>query len=346
LQRRLEAVLPNPRHSDTFRLVMMNLGRTLVVANPQSAGGALAKRWGRVAPSLEQHLGPFEHRFTAGVGDAPRLVREALAQGFERIVALGGDGTVSEVVDGFFDPETGEPLAPDAVLAVLPFGTGGDFRRSIGAPKKLDLAAAALSSAEVRGLDVGRMSYVDANDQLARRHFVNIASFGMSGLVSAYVNQSGKRLGGRVSFALATLKAMRRYEAQRALLTLDDQPPREAIFHVCAVCNGQYFGGGMWMAPDASLEDGLFDVITLAPMGLADVLLRGGKVYKGTHVDLPQTVVERARRVVAEPLPGEDPILLDVDGETPGRLPASFEVLPAAIRLQVSGAFPARSTKR
>ncbi|PID39068.1 MAG: transcriptional regulator [Proteobacteria bacterium] len=324
---------------------MTNSRRTLVVANPQSAGGSLAKRWEGLAPSLEAQIGPFDHLFTSGVGDAPRLVRDALQGGYERIIAFGGDGTVSEVIDGFFHETTGKTLASNAVLAVLPFGTGGDFRRSIGASKKLEFAIDGLASAEVRRLDIGRLSYRDRDDRPAQRHFANIASFGMSGLVSAFVNESGKRLGGKVSFALATLKAMRRYQPQRALLTLDDRPPREATFHVCGVCNGQYFGGGMWMAPDASLEDGLFDVVTLAPMSLKDVLLRGNRLYKGTHVDLPQTTVERARRVVAEPLPGEAPILLDVDGETPGHLPATFELLPGALRVQVPQLAPPRGSR-
>lgn len=306
--------------------------RTLVVANPRSAGGALGRDFERLAADFEPHLGAFEHRFTEAPRDATRIVREALGQGFERIIALGGDGTVSEVVDGFFADE--QPIAPNAVLAVLPFGTGGDFRRTIGAPKKVQATAMALAHGEIRSIDIGRLHFIDHDGRPALRHFANIASFGISGLVSAIVNEGGKKLGGRLSFALATIKAMRRYKAQRARLTLDDGEPQESVFHVVAVANGQYFGGGMWMAPQARLDDGLFDVVTLAPMTFGDLVWRGNRVYKGTHIDLPQTEVARARRVMVEPVDANEAILLDVDGETPGRLPATFEVLPGAIRLQ------------
>jgi len=320
-------------YSAIFEAFMSMLGPTLIVANPQSAGGSLGKRWPALAPALAEHFGPFEHRLTTARGEAPAIVRRALGEGFRRIIALGGDGTISEVVDGFFGPK-GAAIAPGSVLAVIPFGTGGDFRRSVGLPKEIEKAARSIAQGPIRDLDVGRLTYITPGGQTAHRHFVNIASFGISGLVSAYVNRGSKRLGGRLSFALATLRAMRHYRPQRVRLRLDDGPTQEIDLHVTAVCNGQYFGGGMWMAPTARLDDGLFDIVTLAPMTLLTLLRQGQRVYKGTHLALPQTTFARAKRVVAEPSDPHEAILLDVDGETPGRLPATFEMLPAALRLQ------------
>jgi len=307
--------------------------RTLVVANPNSANGALGRRWPRLQQVIQDRFGPFDHSLTEGMGDAGRIARRAVTeQGYEMVVAMGGDGTISEVVDGLFTAQGA--VQPDAVLGVLPFGTGGDFRKTIGVSRKLPLGAAALRGLQTRTIDVGRLTYVDAEGQTRVRHFVNIASFGIGGLVDQLVNTTTKALGGRVSFALATIRAMRRFSPQRAWLRLDGGAPREVALHNIAVANGQYFGGGMWIAPEAQLDDGLFDVVTLGPMTTSDLLFRMNRVYKGTHLTLPKVSHTHAARVEAEPVDADDAILLDVDGETPGRLPATFELLPRVLRLK------------
>jgi YegS/Rv2252/BmrU family lipid kinase len=251
------------------------------------------------------------------------------------VVAMGGDGTISEVVDGFFsDGGDWNAVRPEAVLGVLPFGTGGDFRKTIGAPKKLPDGARSLRGRGTRTIDVGRLFYTDSQGRPRVRHFINIASFGIGGLVDQLVNTTTKALGGTVSFGVATLRAMRRFSPQRARLRLDGGPAREVLLQNVAVANGQYFGGGMWIAPGAALDDGRFDVVTMGPLTGWDILLRMHRVYSGTHFDLPQISHARAARVEAEPVDPGEPILLDVDGETPGRLPATFQLLPGALRLK------------
>lgn len=307
--------------------------RTLVVANPQSANGALGRRWPGLERTIRARFGRFDHRFTERKGDASGIVRRALREGYEMVVAMGGDGTIGEVVDGFF--EGGAPVNPEAVLGVLPYGTGGDFRKTIDAPKELGVGAASLRGLHTRRIDVGRLRYTRADgggDGVC--HFANIASFGIGGLVDDYVNTSSKALGGRLSFAWATVRAMRVFRPQRARIRLDDAPPFELLLQNVAVANGRFFGGGMKIAPHAELDDGLFDVISLGPMGMGDLLLRGHKLYAGTHLELPQVREARARRVEAEPVSRAERILLDVDGEVPGMLPATFELLPSAIRLK------------
>ena len=197
--------------------------RTLIVANPQSANGSLGRRWGELQQTIVERFGAFDHRFTRGPGDGAHVTHEALAQGYEMIVAMGGDGTVSEVVDGFFTPG-GTAVRPDAVLGVLPFGTGGDFRKTINAPKELGAGAAALRGSNTERIDVGRLTYTTHDETERVLHFINIASFGIGGLVDELVNTSTKALGGAVSFALATVRAMLEYEPQRAA----DQPRRGA----------------------------------------------------------------------------------------------------------------------
>lgn len=302
---------------------------TLIIANPQSAGAKLGKRWDTLAATIEAEFGRFEHRFTRSIGDAKTLAQEATESGrFSLIVAMGGDGTVSEVVDGMFSAERQRRPA----LGILPFGTGGDFRRTIGMPRELASACRRLAKASLRQIDLGRLTFGPASSPITR-HFVNIASFGLSGLVDQLANQSSKRWGGTATFAWATLRAMRRFSAPQVKLTLDDRPPVVREIQTIAVANGRFFGGGMQIAPNAALDDGLFDVVTLSRQSMLRTLSSGRRIYRGTHLDLPGVSVERAATVLAEPI-DEAEILLDVDGETPGRLPARFDLLPGVLALK------------
>lgn len=305
--------------------------RTLMIVNPRAGGGVLGRRWPAVAALVARELGAFQQRFSSGPGDATELARRALAEDYDQIVAVGGDGTVNEVVNGMLREAGSEP--PAAALGVLHFGTGGDFCRAAGIPRGLRQGVRALATGRSRAIDVGRVSFTGGDGRPAQRFFANVASFGMSGVVDEIVNQGSKALGGRLSFALATLKAMRRYRAPTATLRYDDEALIEATIHNVAIANGQFFGGGMRIAPPALLDDGLLDVVVLSEISLLELLKHGHRVYRGTHLQLPFVTHRHARRVEALPAHGMESILLDVDGETPGRLPATFEVVPAALRL-------------
>lgn len=309
--------------------------RTVVIVNPRSQNGALGRRWAALARELRREVGAFEDVLTRAPGDATRLAREALDDGAEIVVAVGGDGTVNEVANGFFDAE-GTAVHPEAALGFLPFGTGGDFRKSVGIPREFGPAARVLSTARRRAIDVGHLRYTAADGSEAGRVFVNIASFGMSGVVNEYVNSTTKAFGGTVSFLLATARAGLRYRNQRVRLVFDGDEAAgiDRTISTVAVANGRYFGGGMKVAPDAELDDGAFDVVVLGDLGALDMAMNGPRLYAGTHLQLDKIELRRARELRATPL-GRDPVRLDVDGETPGCLPASFRLLPRALTLMV-----------
>jgi YegS/Rv2252/BmrU family lipid kinase len=304
----------------------------VLIVNPNSAGGQTRRRWAQLEATLRAELGAFHPLFTERPGHATELARGALRDGAELIVAMGGDGTLNEVVNGFFEDGGRAPLRADAALGLLPAGTGGDFPKTIGLPKQLRDAARMLASARPRPVDVGRLEYLAHDGKTAVRHFINIASFGIGGLVDRYVNQSSKALGGTASFFLASLRASIAYKNAEVRLRLDDNAHEVRTVYSVAVANGRYFGGGMKMAPDAALDDGLFDVVTIGDVGVGTMIRHTSKIYSGTHIALPFVRVERARRVIAESTRGEE-VLLDVDGEQPGRLPATFELLPGAVRV-------------
>ena len=306
--------------------------RVVVVVNPRSQGGALGRRWPELAAVMRRAL-PFEDVLTKEVGDATRLTTEALRAGAEIVVAVGGDGTINEVTNGFFD--NGVRLKPEAALGVLPFGTGGDFVRSVNISKDWPAAVANLARGHRRRLDLGRVDHRVRTGGDAVRMFINIGSFGLSGVADRMINQSKKRLGGKLSFFAATTRAIMSYDNQRVRLIFDDQV-KDAVdmtISTVAIANGRYFGGGMFIAPDAQLDDGYFDVVALGDFGTADFLLRSRRLYNGTHLTMKKVSHRRAKLVRAEPAAPDQIVELDIDGETPGILPATFRVLPAALDL-------------
>ena len=312
----------------------MVMPRTVLVVNPRSQGGRLGKRWKDIADTIGRAF-PFEEAITEAPGDATRLTRDALRGGAERVVAIGGDGTINEVVNGFFD-ERGAAIAAEASMAVIPFGTGGDFRRTVQLPTELGEAARVIAANHRRKVDVGRLEFTASDGKRALRMFANIASFGVSGVVDRLVNESSKKLG-RLSFALATARATWSYRNQRVQLVFDGRDRVEATINTVAVANGRYFGGAMMVAPNAELDDGQFDVIAMGDFGFGDLLKSGRRLYQGTHLTMDKVTARRARVVEAEAIDPAAVIELDVDGENPGRLPARFELLPAALWLVVPG---------
>jgi diacylglycerol kinase (ATP) len=305
--------------------------RTVVIVNPKSQGGKLGARWTEIGETIGRAF-PFDAVHTTGPGDATVLTREALRGGAERIVAIGGDGTVNEVVNGFF--EGGAAIAPDATFALIPFGTGGDFRKTSGMSTEIDVAAAVIAANKRIQIDIGRLDLTTMSGARATRMFANIASFGVSGVVDRMVNESGKKLG-RLSFMLATARATWSYTNQRVQLVFDGKHRVEATINTVSIANGKYFGGGMMVAPNAELDDGQFDVIAIGDLSFGEVLASGRRLYKGTHLSMDKVTARRAKVIEAEGIDPSAVIELDVDGENLGKLPARFEVVPAALWMVV-----------
>ncbi|HSD90889.1 MAG TPA: diacylglycerol kinase family protein [Kofleriaceae bacterium] len=308
--------------------------RTVVIVNPKSQGGRLGKRWVELSETLTRAF-PFDHVETTGPGDATKLAREALVAGAERVVAIGGDGTINEVVNGFFD-DKGAPIKPDASFGLIPFGTGGDFRRTMGIPMETADAAAVIKANKTKKIDVGKLQLTKRGGGTQLRMFVNIASFGVSGVVDRLVNESGKKLG-RLSFMLATARATWAYSNQRVQMVFDGDPATrvEATINTVAVANGKFFGGKMKVAPDAEVDDGQFDVVAMGDLNFGDLLKSGRRLYAGTHIGMDKVTTRRARIVEAEPIDPKAIVELDVDGEAPGLLPARFEIVPGALSMVV-----------
>ncbi len=304
--------------------------KTFLVVNPCSANEQTGKRWLDISAELRRNLGDFGHAFTSAPMEAPQIASGAIHDGYECIVAVGGDGTVNEVVNGFF--ENGKVINPGAALGLIPCGTGGDFRRTFGWEADLASAVRRLKGDRTAPLDVGVLEYTSHSGEQATRYFANICSFGASGLIDRKVNETTKLLGGKASFMLGTLKALLQYKDQKIQFAFDAGVTEELGVTTVAVANGKYFGGGMCVAPEAVPHDGLFDVTVWSGYGFSDFILKAKSLYNGSHVKLPGTRCLRCKTLSAV---SDEEVLLDVDGEQPGRLPCCLTILPAAIRLKV-----------
>ncbi|MGA9520996.1 MAG: diacylglycerol kinase family protein [Myxococcaceae bacterium] len=305
--------------------------KTFLVVNPSSANGQTGRRWAEISAKISRKFGVFDHAFTEKPMDASRLTTNALMDGYECVAAVGGDGTINEVANGFM--KDGGAINPKATLAVIPRGTGGDFRRTFGWDAELESALTRLSSPETRPLDVGRVEYLSNRGTPEERYFVNICSFGASGLVDREVNARSKAWGGRFSFLLGSVRALTQYRDCKVTLFVDDKPPEQVDVTTLAIANGRYFGGGMMVAPEADPHDGRFDVTLWTGYGLTDFIVKSRAIYDGTHVTFPGTRTLKCREIRAE-CESDREVLLDIDGEQPGRLPCRISLLPSAIRLK------------
>jgi YegS/Rv2252/BmrU family lipid kinase len=305
--------------------------RTLVVVNPASRGGSTRKRFDGLLPRIRAALGECDVEWTRGPRDAERIAREAARAGVERIVVAGGDGTVSEVATGILAADLGRY----AELAVLPLGTGGDLRRTLGVPGELDEALRAIADGGSRTIDAGRVTYTDREGRPATVYFVNIASFGISGLTTELVNRAPKSLGGRVSFLIGTLRGIVGYRAadHPVELRLDGELAHRGPIALATAANGGWFGGGMHVAPEARADDGLLDVVVIPGLSKLRLVAELPGLYAGRHVRVPGVLSLRGRRLEAVPVDGAEPPWVEIDGEPLGRLPATFEILPGALRV-------------
>ena len=303
--------------------------KPLLIVNPASANGATGRNLEAIARAVRESLGDFETRLTRAIGDGVELGRQAVEAGRALVVAVGGDGTASEVVDGLI----GAGYRGD--FGFIPRGSGGDFRRSLGLPGDVHGAARQLVAPARRQVDLGRIEFTGLDGRPGVRHFCNVDSCGISAVVAGNVNTGTKALGGPIAFKLASARALLGWRDQAIRWRVDSGPWMEDSVTALSVCNGRFFGGGIMVAPRAELEDGLLDVTVWKGYGVIDFVVQQPKLYDGRHVQLAKTRLLRGREIEVEPVGGAR-VLLEVDGEQPGMLPARFTVLPKALTLRAA----------
>ena len=305
-----------------------------VILNPVAGGGRLKRGWPEIEAALKPHCAELAMRETEEAGDGERLALAFAGQGCDLVIAAGGDGTASEAADGLLQARA--ETARSVALGILPCGTGTDFARGLGLPRDPIEAVKRIVEATPRAVDVGRVSFIDDHGALASRHFINIASVGLSGATDRAVNADKRK--GKVSakalFYLRTVIEFLRFRFQNVRIIVDDGEPFEARVALVSACNGRFFGAGMMIAPDAELNDGTFDVVIVRASGKLGLLKDLRLLYGGRHRNHHAITILRGHKVTVEPLDAGNVPLVDVDGESPGRAPATFEILPGALLLR------------
>ncbi len=300
--------------------------KIVFVVNPHAGNGKTGREWPRISQMAGEILGSFETRLTAKQDNATDLTRQCLRDGADVVVCVGGDGTLNEVVNGFFENDM--LIRKEAVLGFIPNGTGCDFARSFSTPSGIVSALESIKKGSTRTIDIGRIRFQNHQGDTTSRYFHNIASFGMGGEVVERVNRTSKALGPFITFIWGTLLTLFTYKKKDVTVTVDDG--REFtldIFHI-AIANGRYQGGGMLVAPDALMDDGLFQITVIGAMSLLFVLARLPKLYNGKIKTIPQVAILTGKKAT---LRSTQHVLFDIDGEQPGILPAEIEIVSAAI---------------
>jgi diacylglycerol kinase (ATP) len=317
--------------SDDTRKAGATLSKIAFIVNPNAGNGVTGSKWPFIEVLARDRLGHFETYMTQKPEDARMLAKAAVAQGAGLVVCMGGDGTLNEVINGIMMHE--ESKRSDVTLGFVPAGTGCDLVRTVPVPRHMEHALNLIASGPVLSMDLGKLLFRDHQGCECIRYFHNITSFGLGGEVAQRVNRSSKVLGPFISFLWATLASIFLYGKKRIQIRIDNHIDQEFNVWNVAVANGRYHGGGMQVAPNASVYDGLLNVTVIGDLTIPEIFLNLPKLYNGRIYDMDKVVIFTGKKIAAF---SNQQVLLDVDGEQPGTLPIVIYMVPGALKI-ISG---------
>ena len=304
--------------------------RYFFVVNPNARNGLTGRIWPRIESQIKSRITDYNFRLTTRPLEAIEIAREATQEGYDIVVSVGGDGTNNEALNGILSLK--DKITNLPALGFIPQGTGGDFRRTVGLTPDIEKSIEILKSCKRRRIDVGLIRYLDREKVERERYFLNICSFGISGLVDYYVNHTTKIFGGKVSFLIGTIRGIFNYRNIPADITVDGRNMGRFNITLVAVANGRYFGGSMMVAPEAEIDDGLFDIVVMKDISRLRFIRDGSKIYKGQHIIPPNVFVIRGKELAVQ----DGGLYIDLDGEDVGTTPATFKIIEKAIDIIVA----------
>jgi len=330
---------------------MSSIPRATFVVNAHAAGGRCGKRWAESEPLMRQAFPTGEIQFTQGVGDGTRIAHEAVSRGQELIVAVGGDGTLFEVVNGMLAARhsvfsggslglagsrgqssgaTGQAAADAPILGIWPAGSGADFARGVGIPQDASDICDLMASGTPRSTDVGLIRCVDRLGAPVEKYFLNAADFGIGAKVVERLQKRSRLLPGKSSYLWQTLRTLVTFRNPEVQLEIDGAALDPKTVITVVVANSRYFGGGMCIAPDAKIDDGLLNLVQVGDLGRIEALRRLQETFGGQRIEHPNVRYSTCKTIHAE---SSSRVPIEADGELVGFLPASFEIVPQALKV-------------
>ena len=301
-----------------------------IVINP-AAGNGKAKRAVQSLLQLIKSSCDFELNitFTKEKNDAVSITRKAIKDGASMVIAVGGDGTINEVVNGFF--QEGKPLNHLCELGIINCGTGGGFARTLNNPRSISQQIERLIQPGSSVLDLGQITCRDYSGKIVSRLFVNECQLGIGSDVASLVGKKSKIFGGTLAFGFAATALAMFMKPLKVMIGFDNEDFQEFNLIGLVVGNGTECAGGMKLTPHAKLNDGLFDVLSINDMKTVQRILNLSKVYSGRHILSPQCSIKRCRKLRVR---SDIELSLESDGEMLGTSPFDIEILPSAIRVK------------
>ena len=299
----------------------------LVIVNPNAGNGKGKKDWDRISAILKEENLCFTVKFTEKKEHAIEFTKDGITEGFRKIITVGGDGTLNEVVNGVFSNDV--CATQDISLALIPVGTGNDWGRMFGIPLDYEKAVRIIKDNKQMVHDVGLVSFFNGPDKM-NRYFINIAGLGFESVVVKRTNiQKDKGRSGKMIYFYNLLMSLISYKNTRADIDIDGKKINADVFSL-NVGNGRYCGGGMRQTPDALPDDGLLDVTIINGMGKFEIIRNLKILYDGTILSHPKIDGYKCKNVKVN---SDSVIYTEADGETLGHTPAEFSIIPAGINI-------------
>ena len=300
------------------------------IVNPVSSGKKTLKEWPVYEKQLKEKGFKFDWIFTEYPEHATIITREVVKSGYNLIVSVGGDGTMNEIVNGFF--ENGNIINAEVKLAVFARGTGCDFIRSFGIKRGFENFVKVLEKNEVQKLDVGKVNFLHTSGQIVTKYFLNISDVGLGGETTRRVNKTKKHLKGFLAFLIGAMLTILRYRNKTIKLEIDGEVVKNEKINSVIVANAKYFGGGMYISPNSEVNDGLLDIIVIGDFKTFELIRDFHLIYNGKHLTHQKICHYEAKKVK---ITSEPVALLEFDGEQQGTTPAEFEIIQQAVKVLI-----------
>jgi YegS/Rv2252/BmrU family lipid kinase len=308
-------------------MVNNHAGEWMVIVNPNAGSGRGGKDWNRIAALLTANHISFMHLFTRCQRHAIQLTQECLLEGYRRIIVVGGDGTLNEVVNGIFTQD--HCPTSDIILAMITVGTGNDWGRMFNIPHNYEQSIRIIAEAKIRLQDVGVVEYFHGTRNESR-YFLNIAGLGFDAIVVKRTNlQKEKGRKGKALYMINLLKSLILYRHTFTEVEIDGKKIAQDVFTI-SIGIGRFSGGGMRQTPLAIADDGLFDITIIRKIGKGNIILSLKKLYDGTILDHPKIEGYTGKTILID----SDPLIhVEADGESLGHSPIRFQIIPKSVQI-------------